>query len=313
LLLLATAATADARARTDAARCLAAKARAAAGLIERTAACRAENVLAGGTAGPACFVAAGAPVAEALERADRLGPCGGNHAYLVELARSSCVRSPHDFTRCNAAKIRATGELAAGKVRCLGSAGGAVDPACFAGHESRYATAFARADRMGPCPGDLAFFTEGVDACVAALGVALGCGNGRIDPGEQCDGQIFCTARECRILREIGCCQVGTPPAAICADVFPEMCFAAGFQTAPGFCMGDPLGGDVCQNCKVGGCTDPPIPATSVCCERAGSCQAGTVGTTVGLQNALQQCLDAGGQPFLAECTASGRCAAGAP
>jgi hypothetical protein len=165
-----------------------------------------------------------------------------------------------------------------------------------------------RAEALGPCPGAPDYFGDIVDGCIADFAIALGCGNGRIDRGEECDGQIFCTTRECRIRAEISCCQFGTPPNAVCADVFPEICFAGGFQVAPGFCGGAPAPA-FCDGCKLGGCEDPPIAVTSVCCEQAGTCQATTVSTTVGLMAELQQCHLAGGQPFLGACEPDGRCA----
>jgi hypothetical protein len=288
-------------------RCLAAKARAAANVIERVAACHAKNVLAGGTAGPDCFVRATFRLPEALARADGVGPCGGDHGYLAELAQSHCIAVLDGFDRCNADKIRATGDLAAGLVRCLGRAGGVADAACVEKRRARYLSAFARAERNGPCPGGPEYFSQIVDGCVADFARALRCGNDRIDRGEECDGQIFCTTRECRIRVEISCCQFGTPPNAVCADVFPEMCFAAGFQVASGFCAGEPAP-QFCSGCRVGGCVDPPIAETSVCCEQGTTCQATTVASTVGLATELHRCVQGGGQPFLATCSAGGRC-----
>jgi len=298
----------DAWARSPEATCVAAKARAVARLLVGVADCHAENVLGGGTAGPDCFVQALVPLPAALAAADQHGPCGGDHGYLSELAQSHCVAVPSVFfDRCNAAKIRAVGKLAASKVRCLGRAGGLVDPVCFARRDARYLAAFERAERQGPCPGGPEYFAPIVDRCIADFVIALSCGNGRIDRGEQCDGQIFCTTRECRIRSDISCCQFGTPPNAVCAEVIPEMCFAAGFQTAPGFCGGTPFP-EACTGCKLGGCDDPPISPTTVCCDHGGSCEASTVATTVGLQAALLQCTTAGGQPFLGSCTPSGSC-----
>jgi hypothetical protein len=286
------------------ARCVAAKARIVASVIERVAACHAKNVLAGGTVGPDCFTRAGLPLLR-LDRADRFGPCGGDHAYLGELARSSCVRVPQVFfDRCNAGKIRAAGDLAAGLVRCLGKSGGTLDPECFARKRAQFLADFERAERRGPCPVTADYFSEGVDQCMDDIVIALSCGNGRIDRGEECDGQIFCTVRECRVVTEISCCQIG---ADFCVDAFPEMCFAAGLQIAPGFCGGTPVP-ELCSTCKHGGCEDPPIPATSVCCEMVTSCQATTVATTVGLMNELHECRVGGGQPFIGTCGPDAAC-----
>jgi hypothetical protein len=292
---------------TTEATCVAAKARAAARVLERVAACHADNLLAGGTAGPGCFVDALAGLEDALVRADAQGPCGGDHGFLAELAQSRCFAVPSVFDRCNAAKIRAVGKVAAGKVRCLGRNGGVVDPLCFARREARYRAAFVRAEGKGPCPGTPEHFAAIVDRCIDDFVIALACGNGRIDRGEQCDGQIFCTDRECRILSEIGCCQFGSPPSAICVDEFPELCFASGLQVVPGFCEGAPLP-VACPDCKLGGCADPPIAPTSVCCDHGGTCEASSVATTVGLQNALLQCLGTSGQPVLGTCSPSGTC-----
>ena len=308
VVFVALAGSPDAWSRSAEATCVAAKARAVARVIEREAACHADNVLAGGTAGPACFADAATGLEDALVRADAHGPCGGDHRYLTELAQSRCIRLLTVFDRCNAAKIRAVGKLAASLVRCLGRHGGTVDPLCFARREARFRAAFVRAEGHGPCPGTPEYFKEGVDECIDDFVIALSCGNGRIDRGEQCDGQIFCTERECRIRSEIGCCQFGSPPSAICVDEFPEMCFAAGLQVAPGFCAGLPWP-TACPDCKLGGCVDPPIADTSVCCDHGGTCDATSVATTVGLQNALLQCVGAGGQPVLGTCAPSGSCA----
>jgi hypothetical protein len=288
-------------------RCVAAKARAAARTVRRMAACHAKNVLAGGTAGPECFAAAAKHMPASLERADRVGPCGGDHRYLTELANSRCITVPQVFfDRCNATKIRAAADLAGGLLRCLGRGGGVLDPECSADRHAQFLAEFARAERRGPCPGTAEHFADIVDGCIDAFAIALGCGNGRIDRGEQCDGQIFCTARECRIRTEISCCQFGTPPTAVCADVFPEMCFAGGFQIAPGFCEGEPVPPEICTGCKFGGCADPPIAETSVCCERTDGCDAATVSTTVGLMTSLRECVEDGGQPFLGTCGPTG-------
>jgi hypothetical protein len=289
------------------ARCIAAKARAAADVVRRVSACHAKNALAGGTAGPTCFAAAARRMPDALARADAIGPCGGDHRYLGELARSHCITVPNAFDRCTATKIRAAGSLAAGRLRCLGQGGGTADPECVARRQAQFLNEFTRAERRGPCAGTAEQFADNVDACIADFGIALGCGNGRIDRGEQCDGQMFCTVRECRIRSEIACCQFGTPPNAVCADVFPEMCFAAGFQVAPGYCGGEPVP-TVCDACKLGGCADPPIAETSVCCERAAACNATVVSTTVALATFLQQCVANADQPFLGTCGAAGRC-----
>jgi hypothetical protein len=116
-------------------RCVAAKARAAGTVVRRMAGCHARNVLAGGTAGPACFAEAARKLPEALARADAIGPCGGDHRYLAELAQTSCLAVPSVFDRCNATKIRAAGDLASGLLRCLGRA---ADADCVATRRAHF-------------------------------------------------------------------------------------------------------------------------------------------------------------------------------
>src|SRR5712692_10188317 len=295
---LATGVTAGFGATLPEQRCIAAKARPVAAAVDATAECDARNLEAPGSVGPECFVDALSRLPHALARADRLGPCGGVNAYLTEHVIDCIPFLQNTPNRCGGNKIRAGAALAVHKLRCLARAArGPVDPACFARAETRYQAAFARAERLGPCPGTIDYIAGNPEGCIPLFAAALLCGNGRIDTGEQCDGQLFCSPfGDCRIRGNIACCSLGD----FCGDTIPEACFVGGGQMERGTCIGTPC--HSFPGCIIGTRQDPPIAPTTVCCQRAASCEGTTVATTFDLRDALLACVDEGGQPLLGVC-----------
>jgi hypothetical protein len=123
--------------------------------------------------------------------------------------------------KCAAAKLAAASRKATRQLACYAAAlkrGTAVDPACLARADARFATAFARAEAKGECPipGDAASVEGDVDACVVQL---------VSDTPPECAGALEdCSAIPCCPARGLACqggvccgasgagCGVGFPP-----------------------------------------------------------------------------------------------------
>ena len=206
--------------------------------------------------------------------------------------------------------MTATGHKVVARIRCLQRAfrtGRAPDPACIARAHTRFVAAFAQADTLGPCGGDATNIEQIVDFCVANLRVGLTCGNGIIDPGEECDGQPYVCGGTCAI-RSTVCCAVGP----LCGDLPSSEsgdCPFLGGSLGPGFCVPS---GEPCpvpgQDCTVGMCEDPAIPPTTVCCQQDAGCNDTTATMAVELRVFMAGCVAAGGQDILGTCGASRRC-----
>lgn len=112
------------------------------------------------------------------------------------------------------------------------------------------------------------------------------CGNGVIEPGEECDGQPGCD--RCFLRREM-CCQIGEAclgSSVGSAGSFSATCTlvlsgapSSGVCEGAGPCLPSPNG---VYSCEIGTCGDPPIDPLPLCCQHAnGSCTA-TIATTAG-------------------------------
>ena len=126
--------------------------------------------------------------------------------------------------------------------------------------------------------------------CGAQGGIARGsgtcspnpclCGNGTVDPGEQCDGQVFCLAN-CRLPEAYACCDIidDVGGGAICSRFFdPEpglpFCQEQGAVTHLG--TRPAIGGALCSVLPFppgplyheGPCSEPvTFPPTTFCCD----------------------------------------------
>jgi hypothetical protein len=106
-----------------------------------------------------------------------------------------------------------------------------------------------------------------------------GCGNGIVDPGEQCDGGPFCAG--CSFGGATGCCEISSPDdGTACIDVGvagAQPCV----QVAGGrFSIGTTCDGPPCSSgdptCHRSACADEAIQPVSICCQRTPDrCQAG--------------------------------------
>lgn len=155
-------------------------------------------------------------------------------------------------------------------LRCHGRAlaqGSPVQLSCLAVADNRLAKAFARAERRAACPPALESAQAQSEAFVAALVASAeptpaptasptptpvptpsptpGCGNGIVDPGEQCDGQSFC-GPSCVVPFPTVCCGHVTDKFTWIRDFFAvegaPLLFDASYAPKPAyFAAGDAL------------------------------------------------------------------------
>ena len=241
---------------------------------------------------------------------------------------------PDGATRCRMLKLSAIAAHAHAHVRCHARAigfGMSVVPSCLASADAKLARAFARADDAGECPPDLAVAGAASESFVAqALALTrptpsptptpaptpspafTGCGNGVVESGEQCDGQVFCQPT-CRFVLPAVCCG----QSGFCIDgEFPflaENCFAHGVPYVLGALCATT--DDACEtgNLCPGSCTpEATFPATSVCCDAPSGCIEAVADDTVDLwQFFAQSCLQVSGTVGLGTCAPAGACAPG--
>jgi len=149
---------------------------------------------------PACISKAETSFMNAFAKADaKISPsCEGTEGS-VETAIDNCIdQVSQQITgngKCQGSKLKAAGKKAVGMLACYAKAAttGTVDPTCTGNAMSKFGAAFDKADGTAPCPGAKDVVEQQIDdACVTAVvqqlpPVAVGCGNGIVDPGETCD------------------------------------------------------------------------------------------------------------------------------
>jgi hypothetical protein len=202
--------------------------------------------------------------------------------------------------KCAVAKLKAAGRKTNAKVACYAKAlakGAAADPICLSKAESKYATAFQKAESQGGCvtPGDAAAVEVMVDSCVTGLVTALPATTSTsttsttsttttilhffapcLDPGgggpSTCNG--ICTGSDvCQPSFEV---QSSDPFACLCYPFDVTPCTGSAYPTCGGACTGD----EVCQAMRedsigatICGCVSPTSSCESP--GGAGTCTLG--------------------------------------
>jgi len=260
---------------------------------------------------PDLLTTAGLRMSAAVARADALGPCPGTQYALFQ--RINCVPGVNfPDARCNAALLTALRAKAVGLLHChAGKArrNESPEPTCVTDKNRRFLQAITRIAAQCCSGCDLSHLESIVDFCVGEVTVALSCGNGVVDAGEQCDGQRFCTIPDCKIQYDPRCCVIALPSDPICVATPPalELCSDFGGTLVDGYCPDDPCPGDPFPGCQIGPCTDPPIPPTSVCCQESDRCRDATATTTLDLRALMRDCVVEGNRNVLGGCGPDGR------
>jgi hypothetical protein len=154
------------------------------------------------------------------------------------------------------------------------------------------------------------------DACDAD-GCAPRCGNGIVEEGERCDGQVFCDPA-CQFKFTLCCSSAPAGEAGLCVDAdvetYEETCLANGLGGTPGTVCEETGGpcppGVICAGACQPSATFPP---TTLCCQGNGACGTAQVSDTVAIFQFADQCLGEGlGMDFLTgTCDPSGTCIPG--
>jgi hypothetical protein len=250
-------------------------------------------------------------LARAFSRADGAGPCPGTADTLRPIAYADCIHYVGTDGPCAARVVTAAGKRVARVLACHARGVRRGEPAsadCLAAADRRLVRALAAADRAEPCSGGPDHVAPFGDRCVGLMTDGLRCGNGVIDPGEECDGQPYCRTPLCQVEVTV-CCDFG----GICASgpvEYAGKCEFFGGTLSLGECVPS---GAPCpipeSSCIPGACVDPPLPPHAVCCQQGTGVCTETIVDSQGREAlALHECAQQGGQPFVAVCDPTGVC-----
>src|SRR5579862_3679026 len=187
--------------------------------------CYSKAVAKGANVDPNCLSKATLKFSTAFSKAEMKGAClapnGDTSAIeakvdtFVDNVRSIVNGSAAGPNPCDSKKIAAAGKKAASKAKCQAKAvakGAGVDPTCLDKAELKFGTAVSKAENASGCThsGQTNALESAVDAFIndqfgeltanttttstttsttnSTTTTTLACGNGSIDPGEECDG-----------------------------------------------------------------------------------------------------------------------------
>ena len=187
-------------------RCPAAKAKCLANRVRSILGCHQKAEKTNTPVDPACLAKAEAKYATCMAKAELRPTCvttgdatalsGAMDAYVVDVVQEIDPFYPAPIAnRCAVCKKKAVAAKTAAKLRCHAKAlshATPVDPGCLVKAEAKFAAAWSKCEAQVLCftSGDEAALEAKVDAYVADTETALTdplCGNGVIDPGEDCD------------------------------------------------------------------------------------------------------------------------------
>jgi hypothetical protein len=233
----------------------------------------------------ACFARWVARMLEAFERADRDAACPGEGGAIRDAIVSNVgprLTSISGRGACPERKLEAAGKKIARRLRC-----GVPDPAamateCLARADARFVGACDLAERRGPCAGDVETIEYLADRAATAIGALIAgaptsttsttvpgvCGNAIVEPGEQCDGQLFCTPG----------CTIGPTACCIFPPTEPVTCFP--FTSNRNTCLSCISDGGTCETglCGPNGaCEDAAFAPVPICCQFFGGCETDVV------------------------------------
>jgi hypothetical protein len=220
---------------------------------------------------------------------------------------SAAGAAPDLEDRCRIAKLNAIAAATSAGLRCHVQAlrrGETVDDACLL--RDRLSRAFARAERLAPCPPTLGDAQLAVLAFVTAQGASVnppsptptavpvptptpGCGNGVTEPGESCDGGPYCTT-SCAFAFPDLCCEFGPVCIAVADIAGADQCFLAGGTPRVGArCVSSDPQCEEGSPCA-GACAPTTFPPTEFCCGAGGGCTERTLPDTESLARLLIEC-----------------------
>lgn len=226
-------------------------------------------------------------------------------------------------TRCKIAKLRAVTTHHRARLGCYKkalAADRAVDTRCLFRARGILAEAFGRAEARGECSPSVVVVSALDERAADQMAFAILaveapaptplpeptppsgaiCGNGVVEPGEVCDGELFCTPT-CEIAEPTGCCQTKSAPD-YCGNptgVDEGICFQSGlgggyaYEVAGGTCaeQGPPVGVDDVTPYYAGACEPTAsFPALSMCCQMPGSCVESSVASTIDVAQFQTSC-----------------------
>jgi hypothetical protein len=147
----------------------------------------------------------------------------------------------------------------------------------FGANIARNEPGLFKAKAQGQPPGACTPQTTTSTSSTSSTLVPSVCGNGTIEPGEQCDGDEFCDAT-C-LIEATGCCQYGTAPGPFCSadlgiDATPSAIYVGCTQLNGTYLLGSvPSGTTLCPEAPEvtwlsGGPCQPlgPVAPTTLCC-----------------------------------------------
>ncbi len=295
--------------------CIAAKERAAGRAAKAKLQCHARAASRSVPVEQTCLDRAQSKLAAQLLKAERKGACPGSLSVLstaIDDCVGEVVNEAAGSGKCSASKRSAAARDVAGELFCEATqeSRATPDPACRDQQLAHLIANFADATQRGPCAGNALVTANLIDTRIDQILAAMqsvGCGNGVIDPGEQCDGDPFCSS-SCTF-DITACCQMFPVPNTVCLAVplSPTSCLD-GTAFIGETCVGQPCPGNPFPGCTLGSCQDQAISSSSLCCQIGTTCQGTSTATGSGLANAVLDCILLTGSPMVGTCGGNGQC-----
>jgi len=184
-------------------KCSSAKLRATSKKASTRAKCYAKAVAKGQMVDGDCLSKASSKFSAGFTRAESKGDCRAPNGdapaieskvdSFVDNVRNIVNSSGQGPNRCDSKKIRAAGKKASNEAKCHAKAvahGASVDSTCLGKAETKFSSSISKAETAAGCThtGQTNQLESAVNAFIDdAVSELTSCGNGTIDPGEDCD------------------------------------------------------------------------------------------------------------------------------